>query len=181
MTALRPIARTAEPPRVPVVLSVVRVDVDSRGQLQVAINGETYDVPAVLARRGRDALRSIVDDITQLLGPVRVEVTESDGTVFTDIATPPDPSHSEPGPTPASIVHRGEVAGAGFLAGEEVAVAVIVAHRSAASDGTARLRLPPAVAAARQGRVVLVGRTSRTVAWDDIARGPVDGEAGGAG
>ncbi|MGN6128962.1 MAG: cell wall protein [Nocardioidaceae bacterium] len=168
----------------PVVLPVVRVDVESRGQLRVALNGEVYDVPEVLARRGRDALRNIVDDITQRLGPVRVEVTEADGTVFTDIATPPDPSRSEPGPTRASIAHRAGVAGvarAGFLPGEEVDVAVIVAHRSAEPDGTARLRLPPALAAARQGRVVLVGRTSRTVAWDDIALGPVDDGAGGAG
>jgi hypothetical protein len=162
-------------PRVPVVLPVVRVTVDSDGLLQVAIDHEPYDVPEVPARRSRDALRSIVDDITRRLGPVRVEVTESDGAVFTDIATPPDPSPCETGPARPSNLGPGELTGTGFLPEEEVAVAVIVAHQPARADGTARLRLPPTVLAGQQGRVVLLGRVSGTVAWGAGVGGGVGG------
>ena len=58
----------------------------------------------------------------------------------------------------------GEVAGEGFLAGEEVVVAVVVAHQVASTDGTARLRLPPALLEAHPGLVVFMGKRSGTVA-----------------
>jgi hypothetical protein len=171
MTAVRQEA----PPPVPVVLPVVRIEVDGGGLLQVTIDHEPYDVPDAQARRGRDALRTIVGDITRRLGPVRVEVTESDGTVFTDIATPADPSRAEPEQPRPNMLCPGEVAGAGFLPEEEVAVAVIIAHQRAGHDGTARLRLPPAVLAGRQRRLVLLGRTSDTVAWGDAQADGVGG------
>jgi hypothetical protein len=57
----------------------------------------------------------------------------------------------------------GEVSGGGFLAGEEVAVAVVVAHQVASTDGTARLRLPPALLEAHPGLLVFMGRKSGTV------------------
>jgi hypothetical protein len=160
-------ARHQAPPRVPVVLPLMEARLDSSGLMQVTIDHEPY-VPVAHARLGRDALRSIVDDITRELGPVRVEVTGSDGTVFTDIATAPSSSVDGPEPAGASpMVLSGEVAGAGFLSEEEVAVAVIVAQLPAGADGTARLRLPPAVLGGRLGRVVLLGRTSGTLAWGD--------------
>jgi hypothetical protein len=198
---LRPIDRPAATPRIPVVLRVVRVKVDDDGHLTVAIDREPYDPTERQAPRnpaGREALTSILDDITQRVGPVRVEVTESDGTVFTDIATAPAASPAEPetpcrtvSPDPISPgpVSSCGMSGAGFLPGEEVAVAVIVAHQSARADGTTRLRLPPVVLAGRPGRVVLLGRSSGTVAWgkpvDDRVRadgdGPLDDEGGGGG
>jgi hypothetical protein len=63
----------------------------------------------------------------------------------------------------------GEVGGAGFLPDEPVAVAVVVAHQVAGADGTARLRLPPALLADRPGVVFLLGRTSGTVAMNAAA------------
>lgn len=180
MTAVPPRAQPGTSQRIPVVLPVVHVTVDGRGLLQVAINQEAYDVPEAQARRGRDALKDIVEDITQRLGPVRVEVTETDGTVFTDIATPTDLSQAEREPTRPSVRCPGEVAGTGFLPGEEVAVAVIVTHQPAGADGTARLRLPPALLAGRQGRMVLLGRTSGTVAIRDAVSDPVTDRVGGA-
>ena len=55
--------------------------------------------------------------------------------------------------------------GDGFIAGEDVAVALIAAHTDATPDGRARALLDPAVvAAARAGEVVLVGRVSGTIA-----------------
>jgi hypothetical protein len=63
----------------------------------------------------------------------------------------------------------GEIGGGGFFPDEEVAVAVVVAHQVAGSDGTARLRLPPALLAERPGVVFLLGRTSGTVAVNGAA------------
>ena len=96
---------------------------------------------------------------------MRVEVHEADGTVFTDIATPT--AERPPrmgGESTQSSLFPGEIGGGGFLPGEEVAVAVVVAHRVAGADGTARLRLPPALLADRPGVVFLLGCTSGTVA-----------------
>lgn len=57
----------------------------------------------------------------------------------------------------------GELSGDGFLPNEEVAVAVVVAHQVASTDGTARLRLPPALLEAHPGLVVFMGQESGTV------------------
>ncbi len=57
----------------------------------------------------------------------------------------------------------GEVTDDGLLPDEEVAVAVVVAHQVASTDGTARLRLPPALLESHPGLVVFVGKRSGTV------------------
>ena len=43
-------------------------------------------------------------------------------------------------------------------------MAVVVAHQVASTDGTARLRLPPALLEAHPGLVVLMGKRSGAVA-----------------
>jgi hypothetical protein len=60
------------------------------------------------------------------------------------------------------------ISGGGFNAGEQVDVCIVVAQQIAGSDGTAQLRLPPAVVAAHP-RMVLVGRTSGAVATSEGA------------
>jgi hypothetical protein len=87
---------------------------------------------------------------------VRVRVTESDESVFTDVVLPP----SAPDPPQAPAQPPPGIAGEGFLPSEQVDVAVIVAQCAADADGRTRLRLPPAVLARRGGAVVLIGRTS---------------------
>lgn len=164
MTAMR--RETAA--RVPVVLPLVRIDVGDR-QLHVLIDREQYDVPDTWTLLGRGAVHRVVDDITARLGcPVRVQVTETDGSVFTDIVAPrrEQPDDAEPKPrmgrsSPAEVIADG------FAPDEEVAVAVIVTRQSAGADGTARFRLPPALLANRRAAVVLLGRTSGTVALSD--------------
>jgi hypothetical protein len=87
---------------------------------------------------------------------VRVEVREADGTVFTDIITPTTRLRPEPAP-PALVVLHGE----GFVPGEDVAVAVVIAHGDAAPDGTMRgLLTPEQVAASPTREVILLGRVS---------------------
>jgi hypothetical protein len=60
------------------------------------------------------------------------------------------------------VLHQ--VAGAGFVPGEDVAVAIIHAHSDASLDGTARALLTAQQAAtAVTGEVILLGRVSGTL------------------
>lgn len=149
--------------RVPPVLPQLRIQVDTDGALIVTLDRETYDVPAGWLDLGRDAARRIIDEVTRKHGPARVEVVESDGTVFTDIATPPTGDGEPEEPVAPSEPVPFETRAEGFLPEESVAVAVIAGDHSAGADGTARLHLPPALLAGRRGAIVLLGRTSGTI------------------
>lgn len=157
--------------RVPVVMPLVDVVVDERGYLSVTLDREPYSSDGVLTR---DDLPRVLDDIATDLGTaVRVEVRESDGSAFTDIITPRTRSVADappPAPAPpAALAARPALASAfgicadGFTAGEPVEVCVVVARQVADEEGTARLRLPPALLDAHP-KVVLLGRSSGVVA-----------------
>lgn len=152
--------------RVPVVMPLVEVTIDQAGKLDVHLDREPYSVDGALQR---EDLSRVLTEIANDLGtPARVEIREPDGSTFTDIVTPslPTPAPAaEPKPNTALFSAFG-IAGDGFAPGEEVAVAVIVARQLANENGTAQLRLPPALLADRPG-VVLFGRTSGTIALGD--------------
>jgi hypothetical protein len=160
---------------VPVVMPTVDVTVDGQGRLDVLLDREPYSADSSLQRSD---LQRVLDQMaTKLDTPIRVEIHEPDGSAYTDIVVP---RHAEPGPAGASpqprkvfaprpaLLSPFGVAGNGFAAGEEVAVAIVVAHQVAGEDGTAHLRLPPAVLATQLG-VVLIGRTSGGLAVSDGA------------
>lgn len=147
--------------RVPVVMPLVEVKVSGDGRLDVLLEHEPYSADGALHRA--DLQRILGEIASDLDTPLRVEVHEADGTSFTDILTPSPAGSRRPGPQGPATTKVGEVAGSGFLPNEDVAVAVVVAHQVASDDGTARLRLPPALLAAHPGLVVLMGRTSGTV------------------
>jgi hypothetical protein len=145
--------------RVPVVMPLVEVTVDKKGYLTVTLDREPYSAEGSLTR---DDLKRVVGDIAADLGTaVRVEVHEADKSTFTDIVTPDRPKLRMVRTVREASV--GEVAGDGFLPNEEVAVAVVVAHQVASTDGSARLRLPPALLEAHPGLVVFMGKESGTV------------------
>lgn len=146
--------------KIPVVLSVVHVAIDSDGVVAVDVDG----VRRVSEQsRTRGDLRAVIDEITSEVGaPVRVEVREADGSTYADIATPPDapaPEAAEPPPNPSTPA----LAGAGFQPGEEVALAYVVVRQNADAEGNASLSLPPALLAATRGGLVLLGMSSMTV------------------
>ncbi|CUR58151.1 conserved hypothetical protein [metagenome] len=144
--------------RVPVVMPLVEVTIDKEGFLSVQLDREPYSADGTLQR---DDLKGVLEDIAADLGtPIRVEVHEADDSTFTDIMTPDRPKLRAVRPATASI---GEVTGDGFLPNEDVAIAVVVAHQVASTDGTARLRLPPALLEAHPGLVILMGQKSGTV------------------
>jgi hypothetical protein len=144
----------------PVVLSVVRGAIDADGIMTVDVDGVTCDSEQ---RRTRGDLRAVIDEITSEFGaPVRVEVREADGSIYADIATPPEtpaPEAAEPPPNPSTPA----LAGAGFQPGEEVALAYVVVRQKADAEGNASLNLPPALLAATRGGLVLLGMSSMTV------------------
>lgn len=147
--------------RVPVVMPLVDVTVDEKGYLTVTLDRESYSADGALQRND---LQRVLDDIAADLGtPVRVEVHEANDTTFTDIVTPDRPKLNMVKPIEKATTAVGEVAGDGFLPNEEVAVAIVVAHQVASTNGTARLRLPPTLLEAHPGMVVLLGEKSGTV------------------
>lgn len=148
--------------KIPVVLTTVRFDIDTEGRVRVSVDGQQYAGGQELSRKD---LRPLVDEITTNLGAaVRVEIHEADGTTYTDIETPPE--LPTPGATkPELETATPTLAGAGFRPGEQVALACVVARQIADPDGHAAINLPPALlTATHNGRLVLLGLTSRTVA-----------------
>ena len=99
--------------------------------------------------------------------PARVEVTEADGSTFTDIITATarknTPAPDLPEPEPADAPRLLEVTGEGFVPGEDIAVCRIIRHTDAAPTGTARALIDLAHDHIDAGdEVVLVGRVSGT-------------------
>lgn len=146
--------------KIPVVLSVVHVAIDTDGVLEVDVDGTPRDLGQ---RTTRGDLRAVIDEITAGLGaPVRVEVREADGSTYADIVTPREsqaPAAAEDSPAPPSPA----LAGTGFQPGEEVAVAYVVLRQTTDAAGNAALNLPPALLASTRAGLVMLGMTSRTV------------------
>lgn len=158
--------------RVPVVMPLVEVTVDDHGVLSVMLDHEPYSADGELRRAD---LEQVLHDIaTDLDTPIRVEIHETDADTFTDIVLPTDSrsngqatstatTRDEPAAPPSSRGPGRAMAADGFLPDEEIVVAVIVANRVAASDGSSTLRLPPALLESHAGKVMFFGRTSGTV------------------
>lgn len=144
---------------IPIVLPAARIQVGADGAVTVTIDKEPYAVPPGFRR---DQVPGLIEGLVSDLGPVRVEITESNGEKYIDIQTPNDhnpapikPSSTQP-PTPGI---RGQ-----FDPGERVMVAIVVARRTAESDGTVALRLPPSLLQRYGDGVLLIGQTGNTPA-----------------
>lgn len=175
--------RSTNRPRIPVVLPLVRVDVDKDGLLDVTV--DEFPFPSQdtggESQMSRAGLRPLLDQIaTEHDSALRVEIHEPDGKVFTDFHTPEtapiDRSH---GPAVSPSTHAqdltaqrttfsaqlgsGEVNGTGFADGEEITIAVVIYRKQAKADGTIELNLPVALLERHSADVVLVGATSGAV------------------
>lgn len=165
----------------PVVLPHVVITVTETGALHVTVDGTHFPPPSDGETWTRSTFGTLLDVITaDRTITVRIEVRETDGTVFTDIIhgrrriPPPadaEPSEAASGRGKPTTKPRGpalaEVTANGFVPGEDVAVAVIVSHTDATGTGDARTlldldRLRP-VLRRGTGEVVLLGRVSGTL------------------
>lgn len=106
---------------------------------------------------------------------VRVEVRESDGSVFTDILRTRKPRRAAlPSKSPVPETRRSrharrvprlaEVTAEGFVPGEDIAVATIISHTDAAGTGEARTLIDLDDLPDGTHEVILLGRISGTVA-----------------
>ena len=153
------------------------LDVHDDGTLTATLDTRPVDPPEGVGAWRRAMFAQIIDHATNdRATPVRVTVHESDGTTFTDIL--PAAKHTAPRPEAAPQMEPGKTAkrrrpvdpiqvdgGDGFIAGEDIAVALIVTHTDATPDRQARALLDPAlIAGAKADEVVLVGRVSGTIA-----------------
>ena len=167
------------------VVPVVEFTVADDGTMTVTIDGAPHTPASFAPPWRRESFPAILDALTaQLQTPLRIHVREADGETFTDIITPPRTRHTEhpaasftsPSPSPVApppdttvpaaarmpVVYQ--VAGAGFVPGEDVAVAIIHVHSDADSDGTARVLLTPdQFATSPTGEIILFGRISGTL------------------
>ncbi len=175
--------KTAKPPKSepggPVVVPVVEFTITADGSMTVTADGVAYLPEPFAPRWRREAFPTILDALTaRYRSPLRVQVREADGSTFTDIITPPRERPTlnpweEPAPALAAVVSPPvraaqpvlhQVEGAGFVPGEDVAVAIIHAHTDAGGDGTARALLTAEQAAVGvTGEVILLGRVSGTL------------------
>ena len=149
-------------------MPVIRLDVHDDGTMSATVDGETLAPPVAEGVWRRGSFARIVDQVTaERMIPARVEVTEADGSTFTDIITTtarkntpaPDLPEHEPADAPRLL----EVTGEGFVPGEDIAVCRIIRHTDAAPTGTARALIDLAHDHIDAGdEVVLVGRVSGT-------------------
>src|SRR5699024_9828185 len=164
-----------EPEQTPVVLTHAIISVTEAGALDVTIDGAPYP-PQEGGTWTRSTFGALLDAITaDRTIAVRVEVQESDGSVFTDIirarrrTTPPLPKTDPEGQRgkrskKAREPRLVEVTADGCVPGEVVAVAAIVSHTGATVTGAARTLVDAGQLGALlrdgMGEVVLFGRVS---------------------
>ena len=162
------------PPRtsnVLVVLPHVVMIVAQDGMMTVTVDGQPHEPEPFAPPWQRASFGHVLDQLTaRHRCALRVEVREADGTVFTDIITPatrhrpaplpPTGTARKASPSPVLVAMHGE----GFVPGEDVAVAVIIAHGDAAPDGTMRgLLSGEQLADSPTREVILLGRISGNV------------------
>jgi hypothetical protein len=160
----------------PVVVPHVIITVTGDGGLDVTVDGTPFPPPPDAPKWTRSTLGRLLDAITNdRTVTVRIEVRETDGSVFTDLIQAHAPKQSEP-PAPRLPKTRRnhtrrpgqvEVAYEGFVPGEDVMVALIVAHTDATGTGRARALVDTSHLAdlldKGTGEVVLLGRVSGTL------------------
>ncbi|MDQ1128999.1 hypothetical protein [Microbacterium sp. SORGH_AS_0888] len=150
---------------VPPVLPQIVLKAVSADTLIATVNGDRINATPI----ARTEVHTAVTELVAHLGaPTRVEVRELDGTVYADILTPPAQAAdgraaSEPDTARRAAPELVEFAGDGYVAGEDVAIAVILRHTSADHTGHARALLDRAELADASGELILLGRISETL------------------
>lgn len=144
---------------IPVVLPLAEVSRNATGCFSVTVDRAPY--PG-MQRVSRAEIPRVLSEIAKTLNsPIRVEIHETDVSVYTDILTPPLVSatpESENVDRPGAALTSAGIFGSGFQPGEDVTVAIIISHSVADSEGRTLLRLPAALT--DEAKVLLAGATS---------------------
>jgi len=134
----------------PVSLPLAVITVGDMGAVTVTLDGDDFLPPPFAPPWSRANFGGLLDALTEhRTRTVRVEVRESDGSVFTDIieARRRSASQTETAPQASPESRRGrrskqprlaEIAATGFVPGEDITVAVIVTGTEGDRQGNAR-------------------------------------------
>lgn len=150
---------------VPAVLPQILLEEVAEDRLIVTVNGDKLAATPIT----RAQITSTLTELVARFGsPTRVEVRELDGSIHADILTPPPPRSAFAPPeteaqVPVAVPSLAEFTGQGFVPGEDVALALIIRHTSAAPDGNARALLDLDERPRMTGEVILFGRISGTL------------------
>lgn len=150
--------------------------VQGDGTMTVTLDGGPYLPEPFAPAWRRESFPHVIDQITDHGARwVRVTVFEANGHLYTDnIApqrrtapdetSPPEPAEITPAASAAPSTVLVRMSGKGFVPGEYIAVALVIAHTSASPDGTVRALLDACHLAASPTReVILLGRISGTL------------------
>jgi len=155
----------------------VVITVAEPGTLDVTVDGRPFPAPAGTEPWTRSTFASLIDALTHDRHiPIRLEIHETNGTTFTDIipnhrttadqrtAQPPPPAEPRsatrtPELEPGSLI---DIAGSGFVAGEEIVIAAVIAEAAAGPDGSGRLRIEAGLLRGAH-EVMIIGRVSGVV------------------
>ena len=154
------VRRKSEPEGVPAVLRLIIAEVVSEEHIVLTVNRQRL---AAAPTTRNELGQAIGELVTRLHSPTRVEMHELDGRVWADIITPAAAPADALTPPPAPRPLLVELTSDGFVPGEDVAIALILRHTSAAGNGTARALLDRAETATITGEVILLGRVSGTL------------------
>lgn len=134
----------------PVSLPLAVITVGDMGVVTVTLDGDDFLPPPFAPPWSRGNFGGLLDALTDhRTRTVRVEVRESDGSVFTDIIearrrSAPKPETAPQAPAETRRTRRSkeprlvEIAGTGFVPGEDITVAVVVTGTEGDRHGNAR-------------------------------------------
>ncbi len=175
----RPASNAHAPAPVPPVIPLLVAHIANDGHMTVTVDGRPHEPEAFAPAWMRHNLVSLVNGlIKERNTPVRVVIQESDGSTFDDIVAEPIEAEvplvfastvlTDAPPQTALDDDASQAKAddaAGFLGGEEVAVAIIVRHVRAQADGSVDVSADTCPAITSEGEeVLLFGRTSATCA-----------------
>lgn len=149
----------------PLTLPTAVLTVHEGGTVDVRMSGAAVEAEASNPPWRRESVPSLLDSLRhQWPGPIRVEVHEVDGSVFTDIVVPHLPDDSTqvlPDLVSPTTADPAQWRGGEPAPGEEITVAVVIGHGHLAPDGSVSgLSAVVQTVAGAGGEVVLIGRTS---------------------
>lgn len=161
------------PPVSPSALPLAVITVNERGTMTVSYDGRDFPPPTTDASWSRARFGDVLDAVSDhRTRTVRVEVHEFDGSVFTDIVHAVRSERGTTKPATPSSMRRArhrpahqlfEIAGSGFIPGEDVTVALGVSSAEGSADGKARGLVDLSQLADHRSEIMLIGRVSGVI------------------
>lgn len=180
MSIKNPHSNVTEAPLIELPLAVITVG--GIGHVHVTLDGADFPATEPDAPWSRARFGELLDALTlNRTRTIRVEVRESDGTVFTDIihtTRPITSTHLPAAPSrPATVSQRArrgrtpqllELGGAGFIPGEDVTVALTISSAESDARGVARALIDLAQLAEYATEVLLIGNISGRIITEQL-------------